>query len=487
MSLDRPIVETAYLTAPNVGRYRRILRFFYQQHQRLTYWLTAEDVAAQLRLEPEYAGYTLDECQQDLNGLVEWKNLLAVQDAGRVQTIEEFKNRRFRYQLTPYTIEIERLTVRLESIAGVGGSLEANLFERIAQRLEQLPEQPGKSASVVHSWWQDVSTDFQRLNDNATDYIGSLQGSQLDQMANTAAFLLYKETIVEYLRSFIRELQRCGPWIGSLLHSVPAGDAQDIVDKVAQHEAQIPRMGEALDAEDLRRELAGQWSSLQTWFLGSDGKESEAERLLAITNTIIRRITRYANRLAETQNRAVSRHREYIHLAQLFADCHTVQEAHRLAAAVFGAVNVKHLRGEFLRATDSIHSSVFAEAPFVQEIRPKVRTFSERAVVEGITDKQRQKDEAIAEYLRLQQEERLVMQRYIQGETIDFGQLPVVEPFVRNTLLRWLGRATASPRRQGKTEDGRSFVIAIGSGPEITLRCTDGHLAMPPVILTFVR
>ncbi len=487
MSLDRAIVETAYLTAPNVGRYRRILRFFYQQHQRLTYWLTAEDVVEQLRSEPQYAGYSLDVCQQDLTALVEWKNLFAVQDAGRVQTIEEFKNRRFRYQLTPYTIEIERLTVRLESIAGVGGSLEANLFERIAQRLEQLPDQAQRSASAVHSWWQDVSGDFQRLNDNATDYIGSLQGSQLDQMANTAAFLLYKETIVEYLRSFIRELQRCGPWIASLLHGVSAADAEAMVARVAQHEAQIPRMGEPLDVQELRRELGGQWESLRAWFLGSATKESEAERLLGITNTIIRRITRYANRLAESQNRAVSRHREYIHLAQLFSSCDSLAEAHTLGAAVFGVVQVKHLQGEWVRSTDSIHSGVFEEPAFEQEIRPKVRTFSERAVVEGITDKRRQKEAAVAEYLQLKEEERLVMQRYIDGETIDFAQLPVVEPFVRMTLLRWLGRATASPQRQGKTEDGRTFVVDVGGGPDITLRSTDGHLQMPPVVLTFVR
>jgi uncharacterized protein (TIGR02677 family) len=176
-TLNKPLVEAVYLNAPNFSRYRAILRFFYLQHQRLQYWMVRKEIFENVKDLMGPDDYTLDQCQQDLDTLVGWKNLMASQDAGKVQTIEEFKNRRFRYQLTPYTIEIERLTIRLESITGVGGSLEANLFERISQKVHQIVEIAGLDNSRAHSWWQDLSRDFQRLNDNATDYIASLQSS----------------------------------------------------------------------------------------------------------------------------------------------------------------------------------------------------------------------------------------------------------------------------------------------------------------------
>ena len=43
-NLLKPVVETSYLNAVNVGRYRCVMRCFYEQHQRLRYWLKPEEV-----------------------------------------------------------------------------------------------------------------------------------------------------------------------------------------------------------------------------------------------------------------------------------------------------------------------------------------------------------------------------------------------------------------------------------------------------------
>lgn len=45
--------------------------------------------------------------------------------------IEEFRNKQFRYQLSEYSVEIERMTIKLENIFVEGASLEPTLFERI--------------------------------------------------------------------------------------------------------------------------------------------------------------------------------------------------------------------------------------------------------------------------------------------------------------------------------------------------------------------
>ena len=49
--------------------------------------------------------------------LVEFKNFTAMQkDTKKTRTIEEFKNRKFKYQITPITIELERTLIKLENI-----------------------------------------------------------------------------------------------------------------------------------------------------------------------------------------------------------------------------------------------------------------------------------------------------------------------------------------------------------------------------------
>ena len=135
--LRKPIPEASYLTAANADRYRSILRYFYQQHERLRYYLFPEEVFAHLKQDPYFAGYSEEQLQQDLNQLVEWKNLIPRQDTGKVSTIEEFKKKRFRYQCTPYTVEIERMVQRLEQMGdSFGGSLEGTLFDRLLNLLQ---------------------------------------------------------------------------------------------------------------------------------------------------------------------------------------------------------------------------------------------------------------------------------------------------------------------------------------------------------------
>ena len=42
--------------------------------------------------------------------------------------IEEFKNKKFRYQMSEYSVEIERLVIRLENLFVEGASLEPTLL-----------------------------------------------------------------------------------------------------------------------------------------------------------------------------------------------------------------------------------------------------------------------------------------------------------------------------------------------------------------------
>lgn len=66
---------------------------FFENYEKLRYWLYQEEVYAQMVQDPFFAEYKLEQCQQDLAMLVEWKNLNTIQDTRKVSSIEEFKNK----------------------------------------------------------------------------------------------------------------------------------------------------------------------------------------------------------------------------------------------------------------------------------------------------------------------------------------------------------------------------------------------------------
>ena len=98
--LTKALTEAKYLNADNVSRYRCIMRIFFENYEKLRYWLYQEEVYAQMVQDPFFAEYKLEQCQQDLAMLVEWKNLNTIQDTRKVSSIEEFKNKKFRYQMS---------------------------------------------------------------------------------------------------------------------------------------------------------------------------------------------------------------------------------------------------------------------------------------------------------------------------------------------------------------------------------------------------
>ena len=79
-TLIKPITETKYLSVENCWRYRAILRFFYYQYEKIKYWMYKEEVFDELSKNNYFSSYSIEMCQQDLDRLVTWGNLVPVQD-----------------------------------------------------------------------------------------------------------------------------------------------------------------------------------------------------------------------------------------------------------------------------------------------------------------------------------------------------------------------------------------------------------------------
>lgn len=485
-SLTKPITETRYLTAENCWRYRVILRFFYLQYEKIKYWMYKEEIFEELKKHPHFESYTMEQCQQDLAALVDWGNLVPVQDTSRASTVEEFKNKQFRYQLSEYSVEIERLTIKLENIFVEGASLEPTLLERIKDRILKIAGLAGANPRTVGLWWRDLNTDFKRLNQNYQDYVRSFYSQKAEELMKAKEFISYKDALIDYLREFVKELQKNVHVIESSLRKTPVEDVNKLIAKVLEYEKSIPRLDMEINEELMTENIKGRWTNFRDWFLGTPSRESEASKIFDITNEIIRKITRYAAQIAESRNTTANRKEEYRKLCDMFLSCKSMDEAHKLSAVAFGLSNTKHIKGDFTRKTESSSSSVYDEDPFSVSIKPRIRYYREKSIRTAIEDKTEKKQRMFEKYIKNLEQEKNVLESLIKGGRIHVSELPLVDSHVRITLLKWISKACTSEKKTAKTEDGRSFRLQEPQNKErCILHSEDGDLEMPSYVLVF--
>ncbi len=488
MSYLGSIEETSYLSAPSAAQYRAIMRVFYREYEKMHFQLYKEDVLKQLRQDPDFADYGMDQLKGDLEALVRWKNLTPIQDPGRVYTIADYKNKQYRYVMSEYAVEIERLTVRLENIFLESGNLSTNLFVRLEKGLEEAEEMDVKSGKEVNEWWSSLQEDFKRLNQNYQDYLREFYSGKADRLMKSVEFILHKDRFIQYLSEFIQEMQRCSRRIGKLLLQNAPLIEDKLLEKVIHSELEIPHaLSEKRShmEESIRENIRGKWTSLKGWFLDLPGHESECRKVLVITNDVIRNIIQNAALIVQVQNWGISRKDDYRKFLELFLGAGSLEEAHRISAHVFGIQNIAHLKENTLRDTDSINSSVYEEEAFAYQLRPHTKTYRERRKQQGFTDKTMEKLEQRAAHLRQVESERQLLNRYIKDNRLDVSAMEGVVPeTVRVVLLQWIAQANMTAGKTGKTEYGQEFCLIRKEGTCV-LRCRDGRLRMPAYVLEF--
>ena len=115
----------------------RFMRLFYREYERMHYRLYKEEVWALLPRDNMPAGYDMGRLEDDLAALVKWKNLVPIQDPGKVYTIAEYKNKQYRYSMSEAAVEIERMVLRLETLYIEGANLSSSFFVRLERALQE--------------------------------------------------------------------------------------------------------------------------------------------------------------------------------------------------------------------------------------------------------------------------------------------------------------------------------------------------------------
>lgn len=485
-ALLKPITETKYLNVDNTHRYRSIIRFFYLQYEKMRYWMYPEEVFEELSSHESFKEYTLEQCQTDLQSLKEWKNLMAMQDTKKVSTIEEFKNKKFRYQLSEYSVEIERMVVRLESLTVEGSSLEPTLLERIRESIAKIEEISKQGEKEIYSWWSDLNNNFVLLNQNYQDYMRDLNSLKAEEMMKTKEFLIFKDKLIEYLRGFVKGLQYNVAMIEGHLTKLEPEWMNSIYEHVLAYELSIPRLDFEVSKDDMMERIKDRFSNVVHWFTGDDKMDAEAETVFELANEIIRKITRYAAQISEQTGGSANRKNDYLKLIDIFYKCDDVEEAHCFSANVFGYDYPSHLKGDFPRDTESINSSVYEESPATVYLVPKSNKRREKGIKSAIKYNTDQKEKIKQATLKRIERERKLQKGYIKDNILDFKYLPVIRPEVRDTFLAWLSKAFENPKRTSRTEDGHQYFVESPENMEYCeLECTDGTLRMPAYKIIF--
>lgn len=489
--ITKQITETSYLTTDNTKRYRPILRYFYEQYERINYMLYKEDVWNELHNKMNFENYTIEMCENDLTQLVNWGNLTALQDTNNVSTVEEFKHRKFRYQLTEYAVEIERLVIRLENLHIEGASLEPKLIERIKEEMQSIEKTSLRNETEVLSLWENLNNDFKRLNQDYQDYIKTFYNVRIEEVAKSKQFIVYKNDLVRYLREFIKLLQENSYAIEEVLKKLDERTEERFLEKVYLGQKRIVRidkLDEQIDEKELKDRNKEKWKNIKKWFTGDTSRGSEVEKINEKTTEIIRKITRIANQIAESKGNVSSKKAEYKKICEMFANTKDIEEAHKLSSLVFGIFNTRHIKGNFVRETESINSSLLEEKPNEYEIKPRVREYREKVPKVAIVDKTKEKQEQIQKYLKQLEENKKEIEKYIKDGKIVIEQLPIIKSNFRKTLLKWISKAGLMPNKQIVIEDGRKIKLIYPSeGKRCTLKCEDGDLEMPAFELQFLE
>ncbi|MEI3598851.1 MULTISPECIES: TIGR02677 family protein [unclassified Oceanobacillus] len=483
------VKEATYLTAEKAWSYRAILRYFFIQHERMREFLFPEEIYEYLIQYDEFKDYPIEALHIDLDTLVKWGNLIARQELGKSRTVEEFKKKRFRYQSTPYTIEFERMLIQLEGMGEVfGGSLEKSQFERLYQSLAKieriikgnLMEKNEECAQL----WDDTLSYFRQITQNTSDYIAYLNSEEVEEQMQTEAFLVYKDQFTTYLRDFIIALQGTSLQIQDILLAITKSELRAFLQKVIQHKDQVFRFEQEQEETDPYKEQEEKWASIKDWFLGNEHGESQYEMLQQRTTESIRRITRVVQRLGERHQYFRSRKKDYLHLAKWFSSLEDLEEAHQLSSVAFGVLHTRHFHIDHI-PTENIYTDVWDEEPMKHETKPITRNYREKTRPGAVTSNTKKKEELKKQYLEQKQQEKKLIEQYIEGNEIHIENLPLVESHVRKLLLSWIGKAMVRKDRTIKTELGVKVRVVIRDG-RVLLRAKDGVLKMPNVTFQFI-
>ncbi|MFD7965287.1 TIGR02677 family protein [Streptomyces zaomyceticus] len=474
----------AHLTAPNVLLYRSVMRAFLVAKERFAVHLRPEDVYAGLPAAVRPG--ELEGVVGALDKLVDWGNLRADPDTGRVTAVEDFYRKRYIYQLTQEGEAAEEALSAYDEALGRRGALQAVALHDIVTQLRALLVLAAEEApdpAKTHLALDGLASRFGALADNARAFMGSLQRTIDLHDVGEEVFLAYKDQLIQYLERFIQDLITLGGRIARLILELEEGGSiEALLWAAAAREAADATPQEAAYAEQAAYERwAGRWAGLAAWFLSRDGRESQARLLRGRALGAVSQLLAVVRSLNERRAGRSDRSADFRTLARWFAEAPDDDARHRLWRTAFGLYPARHLTvdAETLAARAARPdpaSTPWADAEPLR-ISPQLRrtgSYERRGKTRKVEDRQEARRRLAEVAVKQAAEIAAARARLVTDGITRLSGLGELDPVSFRLFLQLLGDALATWR------PGMTHTVATSNDGSMEIRLTalaDGSAA----------
>lgn len=449
------INEVKYLVQENTYRYRRIMQFFYNKYEEAEYWLYKEDVYEGVKETID--NYDMESCERDLEFLLSNYSLTRMQDTHNLETIDDFKFKNFRYQLTDKAVIIERMIHDLDELEVKVYNLEPRLFDKINQFLKELIN--NYESKNVSDTWLDLIASFKELNENYQDFLKKFYEPRTEELMQNEVFLEYKTDFINYIKSFIDGYIKSISGIRKSLEILDDKKINSIINTLAFYQEMTPMLNADFDVEKYKKLNLAKWTSLKKWFAQSE--TSEGSRLLEATNKIIEKIYKCVNALNELHGNMINRREEYKEICTLFDKCDNINDANKLFGSLFGIINIKHFSGNTNIKTDALINSYNVE-PVVFNIEPINRERKIKNNNSYIVDKSIEKEKILKKIAQLEENRKNKISNLIKKGKIELVDQIKLDEIERRYILELIEKYDGSKTKE--SQFGLFYTIEKGQG-----------------------
>lgn len=489
------IKEATYLSAPKSVVYRRIMNIFFKEYEKMKFYLYKEDIYNEIKKFSNFDNYTIEDLKTDLDALVEWNNLSAIQDTKKVYTISEYKNREFRYSMSERAVILERAAIMIDNLHLETGNLSTNYILRIQDSLEQIKRisEHEENVDKINELWKLLQEDFKKLNQNYQDYLRDFYIQKPEFYGEIMEFISYKQKFVSILKNFVRELQTNSRRLEKTIENIKEKMENKILFLIIKAEIENQEMNlnkifltpEELK-ESVEENIKGKWESLKNWFISSEERKSECRQVLDITGEIIRKILQDAFFLTQKQSWGINKKEEYKKILKMFSECEDIKEAHKLSARVFGIQNIRHYVTEISKGTESIEESIYDEKCGEYKLESHNRVYKPKLEKSGFENRDDIKEKFRLEYKEKLEENKKMIKKYLSSGKLDISKIEgEVSSDFRKFILNMISAANLSENKMSTTEYGQKYKM-VQLEERFVLKCEDGNLEMPKFIFEFL-
>lgn len=493
----------AHLTVQNTALYRQVMRAFVMAKEHFAVHLRPEDVYA--ALPGEVRPGELDGVVKALDKLVEWGNLRADPDTGRVSAVEDFYRKRFIYQLTRAGEAAEEALAAYDEALGRRGALQAIALHDIVTQLRALlvltaDEQPDPGKTYLA--FDALASRFAALAENARAFMGSLQRTIDLHEVEEAVFLAYKDRLIQYLERFIQDLITLGGRIAQLILELEdSGRIEVLLRAAAGREAADAAPEDAEPAaQRAYAHWAGRWDGLAVWFLSRDGRESQARLLRGRALGAIPQMLAVVRVLGERRAGRSDRSADFRTLARWFAEAPDDASRHQLWRAAFGLHPARHLTADADTLAARLAVPVPAATPWAAaeplRISPQLRrtgSYERRGKPRKVEDRQARRRHLAELAAKQVAETAAARDRLVTDGTVRLSELGELDPASFGLFLQLLGDALATwrpgMRHTVATSNDGSMEIrlsALPDGPAAEIRTPSGTFHGPDHLIEIV-